>query len=50
MAVAKQIGNAVPIKLGEALLKPIIRLLLTQQSVRDIPQSEKVYFDKECIR
>lgn len=49
MAVAKQIGNAVPIKLGEALLKSIIKLLSTQQLECFPIGCGKVDFDKECI-
>lgn len=33
MAIAKQIGNAVPIKLGEALISEISKLLSTQKKV-----------------
>ncbi|EPB0854846.1 DNA cytosine methyltransferase [Yersinia enterocolitica] len=44
MAVAKQIGNAVPVKLGEALLDSIIQLLSSQSS----NSTREVDCDKEC--
>jgi len=49
MAVAKQIGNAVPVKLGEALLKSIIELLSAQQIEDDSARCGNIDFDKECI-
>ncbi|WP_213748140.1 DNA cytosine methyltransferase [Citrobacter freundii] len=49
MAVAKQIGNAVPVKLGEALLKSIINLLTENKVNCDFKKSGYVDFDKECI-
>lgn len=48
MAVAKQIGNAVPIKLGEALLDSIIKLLSTQPSSGGIHADREMGCDKEC--
>lgn len=49
MAIAKQIGNAVPVKLGEALLKPIIKLLKKHQPECDSNNYGKFDFDKEYI-
>ncbi len=48
MAIAKQIGNAVPLKLGEALLDSIIKLLSTQPSQRFANGAREVDCDKEC--
>lgn len=49
MAIAKQIGNAVPVKLGEALLEPIIKLLTKQRFECDSKDYGKYDFDKEYI-
>lgn len=49
MAISKQIGNAVPIKLGEALLKPIINLLTSQCMDFTEDRFGSADFNKECI-
>lgn len=49
MSIAKQIGNAVPVKLGEALLNSIIKLLSTQNSLADAHARGSIKFDQECI-
>lgn len=49
MAIAKQIGNAVPVKLGEILLKSIMSLLSAQQSRHNLNACRQGDFDKECI-
>lgn len=49
MSIAKQIGNAVPIKLGEALLNSIIKLLSLKKSEAHSGFRGYASFDKECI-
>ncbi|WP_010670518.1 DNA cytosine methyltransferase [Pantoea agglomerans] len=49
MSVAKQIGNAVPVKLGEALLKSIINLLSSIESEAHSGFRGSINFEKECI-
>lgn len=49
MSIAKQIGNAVPVKLGEALLNSIIELLSSKKSEAHALSRGCVNFDKECL-
>lgn len=49
MSIAKQIGNAVPIKLGEALLNSIKKLLLSKKNEAHMGFRGYASFDKECI-
>lgn len=50
MAIAKQIGNAVPFNLGKALLDSIINLLSTQASSEMANYAKEIDYDKECTQ